>query len=92
MNRQRMPDMFPVHGLHVYAVMRCEIYSWQRHKCGMQEIAEQQVDTQFSSIPSLPLVPAQVLPTAPSNPAATNKTAEDIELEKLLAETGMTPA
>ena len=59
----------------------------------MQEIAEQQVDTQLPSIPSVPHVPgAQAFPAAPSNPAAPIKTAEDVELEKLLAETGMIPA
>ena len=58
----------------------------------VQEIAQQQVDTDFSAVPSLPQVPAQAFPTPPSTSAAPTKTAEDIELEKLLAETGMTPA
>lgn len=61
----------------------------------MQELADMQIDEDFSTVPAAPqalAVPDVAMPTAPTNAAVPTKTAEDLELEKLMAETGMTPA
>ena len=62
--------------------------------CVAQELAEEQIDVAFSAVPTPPQqVPADKLPTAPTTVAATSgKTAEDLELQKLMEETGMMPA
>jgi hypothetical protein len=59
----------------------------------MQEMAQEQVDADFSAIPAAPKVPTHKVPTAPTKQAAAPaKTAEDLELEQLMAETGMITA
>jgi hypothetical protein len=63
----------------------------------VQELAAEQVDVAFSDAP-IPVkkVPATAgavaMPTAPTISATPAKTEEDIELEKLMAETGMLPS
>jgi hypothetical protein len=53
-----------------------------------------QIDETFASVPAVPAVPAvePAMPDAPQTKVKPTKTAEDLELEKLMAETGMTPA
>jgi hypothetical protein len=62
----------------------------------MQEMADMQIDEDFAAVPSAPqaqiATPNSKLPSVPNTPAVPTKTAEDLELEKLMAETGMTPA
>lgn len=64
------------------------------YACVVQELAEEQIDVAFSAVPApTQQVPADKLPTAPTTAATTSgKTAEDLELEKLMEETGMMPA
>lgn len=66
----------------------------------LADLEDMQIDETFAAPPQtkVPGAPepaveeAMDMPTAPTSAAAPGKTAEDLELEKLLAETGMTPA
>lgn len=67
----------------------------------VQDLEDMQIDETFAAVPhtKVPGAPEPAaaeadldMPAAPTNAAAPGKTAEDLELEKLLAETGMTPA
>ena len=62
----------------------------------MQELADMQIDEDFSAVPAAPqaqvATPDIAMPSAPTTAAVPTKTAEDLELEKLMEETGMTPA
>lgn len=62
----------------------------------LDELADMQIDEDFSAVPAAPqaqvATPDIAMPSAPTTAAVPTKTAEDLELEKLMEETGMTPA
>ena len=77
---------------HVASVHRCQ------ERVAVQEFEDMQIDATFAAVPhstvptAAEATPDMDLPAAPTTAAGASKTAEDLELEKLLAETGMTPA
>eukprot|EP00892_Ulva_mutabilis_P000070 jgi/Ulvmu1/10063/UM006_0010.1 len=66
----------------------------------LNDLEDMQIDETFATVPQTKVPTAAEpagaeeldLPAAPTGAAGSSKTAEDLELEKLLAETGMTPA